>query len=129
MGAQVKARLALRPSTDRHELDGAWWPRTRSLQQELVDLFEAWPAEAGYISRVLFARRDWDDCPSLVDIPRRRGRVKAGALPADVAHHLVLVMLDGQRRSLVVVPPRAPEETAVRYLRAFDPYPGRATSG
>jgi hypothetical protein len=119
MDAHDKARLALALSADRHTLDGAWWPRSRVLSHELVELFAAWPADAGHISRVIFCPRDWDASPGTVPIPNRRGRVKTGLLPLDDTHRLVLMMLDGQRRTLAVIPQNAAEETATRYLRAF----------
>ncbi|GAB7006701.1 hypothetical protein JCM18899A_41740 [Nocardioides sp. AN3] len=119
MDTQDKARLALALSADRHTFDGAWWPRSRELGDELVGLFAAWPANAGYISRVIFCPRDWDDAPTAVPIPNRRGRVKTGFLPVDDTHRVVLMMLDGQRRTLAVIPQSAAPETANRYLRAF----------
>jgi hypothetical protein len=119
MDAHSKARLALTLSADRHTFDGAWWPRSRALSSELVELFAAWPPDAGYISRVILCPRDWDDAPGAVPIPNRRGRVKTGLLPIDDTNRLVLMMLDGQRRTLAVIPPSAAEETAMRYLRAF----------
>lgn len=113
------ARLALNVSADRRTLDGAWWPRSRALSEELIHLFAAWPIDAGYISRVIVSPGDWDDTPVKVEIPHRRGQVKTGVLPADTTHQLVLIMLDGQRRSLVVIPPGAAENTASKYLGAF----------
>lgn len=114
-----KARLALTVSADRHTLDGAWWPYSRVLSDELIRLFAAWPVEAGYISRVVVSPPDWDDRPVSVEVPHRRGLVKIALLPSDTAHQLVLIMLDGQRRSLVVIPPGATEETAAKFLGAF----------
>ena len=121
-----KARLAVTVSADRHTLDGAWWPYSRVLSDELVRLFAAWPVEAGYISRVVVSPSDWDDRPVTVEVPRRRGMVKIALLPTDTAHQLVLIMLDGQRRSLAVIPPGATEQIASKYLGAFD---GRRTLG
>jgi hypothetical protein len=114
-----KARMTLRPSSDRRTLDGAWWPCTRELEDELVSLFAAWPRGAGYISRVIVAPRDWDSTPSRVRIPGRRGLVKTDLLPKDTTHHAVLIMLDGERRSLVVIPPDASRDTAAKFLGAF----------
>ena len=124
-----KARLAVTVSADRHTLDGAWWPYTRVLGEELVRLFAAWPAGAGYISRVVVCPRDWDDRPATVDVPDRRGRVKIALLPTDTAHQVVLIMLDGQRRSLVVIPPAATDQTAAKYLGAFGPRHALAPDG
>ncbi|GAA1955840.1 hypothetical protein GCM10009798_13870 [Nocardioides panacihumi] len=114
------ARLTLNVSADRRTLDGAWWPQSRALSEELVRLFAAWPASAGYISRVIVSPRDWDDTPVKVEIPDRRGQVKTSLLPTDTVHQLVLIMLDGQRRTLVVIPPHATEKTATKFLGAFD---------
>jgi hypothetical protein len=124
-----KARLAVTVSADRHILDGAWWPYTRVLGEELIRLFAAWPAAAGYISRVVVSPRDWDDRPTTVDVPHRRGMVKIALLPSETAHQVVLIMLDGQRRSLVVIPPGATEQTAARYLGAFGVRRGLAPDG
>lgn len=113
------ARLAVRLTDARHTFDGAWWPHSRSLATELVHLFAGWPVGAGHISRVFVARADWDDQPSTVVIPGRRGAVKIGLLPADTHDQLVLIMLDGQRRSIAVLPSTATEPEAERLLRAF----------
>ena len=113
------ARLAVRLTDARHTFDGAWWPHSRSLANELVHLFVGWPVGAGHISRDFVARSDWDDQPSTVVIPGRRGAVKIGLLPADTQDQLVLIMLDGQRRSIAVLPSTATELSAGRLLRSF----------
>ena len=119
MGTLDKGRLVLNGSEGRPGLDGAWWPHSRTLDEELVHLFAAWPVAAGYISRVYVSPRDWDDIPVVVAIPNRRGRVKIGLLPADSTHQLVLITIDGQRRSLVVIPASASHQTAARFLGSF----------
>jgi hypothetical protein len=129
MDTHDTTRLALKISADRRTFDGAWWPHSRVLSEELVELFAAWPVEGGYISRVIFSVEDWDDRPDVVDIPNRRGRVKTGILPTDSTHQLVLGMLDGQRRTLIVIPPHIAEETAAKYMRAFDPTAYRVPAG
>lgn len=125
MGAHDKARLALKLSADRHQLDGAWWPRSRVLAAELPVLLAAWPSDAGYVSRVVCSPTDWEDRPHAVAIPNRRGLLKISSFPPDDSHQMVLTMLDGQRRSLVVIPPDATEAKAIWYLRHFDPRAGR----
>ena len=113
------ARLAVRLSDTRQTFDGAWWPHSRSLGTELAQLFAGWPRGAGHISRVFVAAPDWDDHPTTVVIPGRRGAVKIGLLPGGTRDQLVLIMLDGQRRSVVVLPSSATEMAAGRLLRAF----------
>ena len=113
------SQLALNVSSDGRTFDGAWWPRSRTLSEELVRLFAAWPEGAGVISRVYVSSRDWDDLPDTVVVPRRRGRVKIATLPPETVGHLVLIMLGGQRHTLSVIPPDATAETAARSLDAF----------
>ena len=112
-------RVAVRLSDARHTFDGAWWPHGRSLADELVHLFVGWPVGAGHISRVFVARADWDDRPATVTIPGRRGAVKIGLLPADTRDQLVLIMLDGQRRSIAVLPASTADLAAEHVLRSF----------
>jgi hypothetical protein len=95
-------RFALRPVHDRALPDGAWWPESRSLDDQLGGLFALWPAEAGRIVRVLYSPPDWDDHPRSVAVPGRR--IKTGSFPHDDTHQLTLSMLDGQRRSITVIP-------------------------
>jgi hypothetical protein len=89
------------------------------LDDELVHLFATWPVEAGYMSRVYVSPRDWDDIPTSVAIPHRRGRVKIGLLSADGANEMVLIMIDGRRRSLAVIPSSAPARKAASFLGTF----------
>jgi hypothetical protein len=114
-----KGRLALKASAGPQGLDGAWWPRSRRLDEELVHLFAAWPVGAGYMSRVYVSPRDWDETPISVAIPNRRGQVKIGLLPVDTANQMVLILIDGQRLSLAVIPPSAPHQTATTFMGTF----------
>lgn len=126
MSTKDSCRLALKLSADRHEFDGAWWPRSRVLATELPALLAAWPIESGYISRIFYPPPDWEDRPTAVPIPNRRGLLKTGNIPADDGHLLVLTMLDGARRSLLVIPPETTEEKAFLYLRRFGLRTGRS---
>ncbi len=102
--------LALRPVLDRQLPDGAWWPQSRSLGDQLVQLFDRWPDEAGRIVRVLYSPPDWDDRPREVSVGDHR--VKTGCFPEDDTHQLTLSLLDGTRRNITVIPPGATEQTA-----------------
>ena len=95
--------------------DGAWWPRSRSLQAEGADLLDHFPTLVGRIDRLLFSRPDWDDSMSdgrgVRSVLARRGRVKVGSFPSDDTHLMVLTMATGQRLKLLVIPSdTAPEE-------------------
>ena len=113
------ARLAVRLTDARQTFDGAWWPLSRTFSAEFVRLHDQWPPDAGYISRAFVARSDWDDPPTTVAIPGRRGAVRVGLLPSGTRNQVVLIMLDGQRRTIVVLPPTSSYLAAARIMRAF----------
>jgi hypothetical protein len=107
-------RLALRPVRDQALPDGAWWPASRSLGDELRGLFALWPDDAGRIVRVLYSPPDWDDQPRSVAVSGRR--VKTGSFPHDDTHELTLALMDGQRRTISVIPPETSTEDATEQL-------------
>ena len=128
MSTQVPSpRFALRAVPDRGLADGAWWPESRSLGDELTGLFSLWPAEAGRIVRVLYSPPDWDDRPRSVAVPGRR--IKTGSFPRDDTHQLTLSMLDGRRRSITVIPSDTPADVAGDVLDAVTSSAGAPASG
>lgn len=108
------SRLALRATAEPGLPDGAWWPRSRILGDELSELFEVWPSGAGHIVRVLYSPPDWDDRPRSAQVLGRR--VKTGNFPRDDTRRVVLTMHDGGRRSLVVIPADTSDERAMELL-------------
>jgi Family of unknown function (DUF5994) len=97
------ARFALRPVFDQRLPDGAWWPESRQLSDQLGRLFAMWPPDQGRIARVLYSPPDWEDHPRSVALPGRI--VKTGSFPRDDTHQLTLSLLDGSRRSITVIAP------------------------
>lgn len=125
-------RLQLGDGSSLGAPDGAWWPRSRNLQDEAADLVDHFPQSAGHIYRLLFSRPDWDD-PTLENgggvrrITAARGRVKCGSFPGDDTHRMVLTMSSGRRLSLVVIPWDAESSDGERVLAAagqIDATPG-----
>jgi hypothetical protein len=110
-------RLALRPVRDQALPDGAWWPASRTLGSELGGLFALWPTDEGRIVRVLYSPPDWDDQPRSVSVPGRR--VKTGSFPHDDTHELTLALMDGQRRTISVIPPETTTEDATELLEGM----------
>jgi hypothetical protein len=128
----VATRFALRSIPDRRLHDGAWWPESRHLTDQLGQLFALWPASAGRIVRVLYSPPDWDDHPRAVLVPG--GRVKTGCFPQDDTRQLILSMLDGSRRTITVVPPETSAAVAAGILDevhdvAGGEPPSRVTAG
>ena len=108
-------RFALRPSPGRKGPDGAWWPQTRSLGDQLPELIDQWPTVQGGVSRILYSPPDWDDHPHSVLVNGRR--MKTGSFPRDDTHQMTLVLHNGQRRVITVIPPETPRGEAMDLLR------------
>lgn len=102
--------FALRPRFDRDLVDGAWWPQSRSLNDQLKQLFAQWPPEAGRIQRILYSPPDWDDHPRIVSIPGRS--IRAGCFPRDDTHLLTLTLANDKRLRIQVIPPDATAQNA-----------------
>jgi hypothetical protein len=111
-------RFAVRATFDKNEPYAAWWPRNRTLADQLDDLFSAWPPHAGRIVRVLYSPPDWDDRPRSVAVAGRR--VKTGSFPRDDTHQLQLTLGDGVRRAITVIPPKTAAQAAHDILTAVE---------
>jgi hypothetical protein len=109
-------RFAFRATFDKNEPYGAWWPRNRTLADQLDDLLASWPPHAGRIVRVLYSPPDWDDRPRSVAASGRR--VKTGSFPRDDTHQLQLRIGDGVRRAIIVIPPATEARVAHDILTA-----------
>lgn len=112
-------RIRLDNSFSTGPLDGAWWPQSRSLQDEGADLIDHFPHRVGRISRLLFSRPDWDSiagAPGVRKIRAARGIVKVGSFPSDDTHLVVLSMATGDRLRLLVVPHDTDPELAEKIM-------------
>jgi hypothetical protein len=112
------ARFALRPATDLRRPNGAWWPDSRNLSDQLGTLFALWPPASGRIARVLYSPPDWDDHPRSVTLGDGR-RIKTGSFPHDDTHELTLSMMNGDRRAISVIAPETSADTAAEVLSGF----------
>ena len=106
--------LALRPVFDRDLPDGAWWPQSRSLNDQLKQLFALWPPDAGRISRILYSAPDWDDHPRIVDVPGRS--VRTGSFPRDDTHLVTVTLANHEHRRIRVIQPGATAASAQEIL-------------
>ena len=112
-GAQ-HVRLLLPPQAERSaraRFDGAWWPRTDDLGDQAGGLAaavgDAWHAR---VARINYNPTIWTATPRRI---RRDGTpLRMGWFPSPEPQELSLMLLDGRRVELLVVPHGAPADQA-----------------
>jgi hypothetical protein len=114
------ARLALKPvspSPRQVELDGAWWPRSRDLSDELPALADVLDPLWGRITRIAVNPRYWPVIPQRVFV---NGHVvKVGWFTTELDPHKIL-LLSGTSGpwDLLVIPPEVSAPSAARLMTA-----------
>ncbi|SED36428.1 hypothetical protein SAMN05428938_4705 [Streptomyces sp. KS_5] len=115
------ARLALRPvsrpSPGHVELDGAWWPRSRDLTQELPPLTDVLDPLWGRITRIAVNPRYWPILPRRIFVNGHG--VKVGWFTSELDPHKIL-LLSGTAGpwDLLVIPPATTDSSAARLMAA-----------
>ncbi|MEV5434070.1 DUF5994 family protein [Streptomyces sp. NPDC052701] len=112
------ARLRLAPPSDvpRH-IDGAWWPRSYDLLEELPQLLSGLPRAWGQIVSVLVNGTTWPVGPDRMLVGDQV--VQLHRTTAVHAPDTVVLLTPGLGRwDLLVVPPRTTEEAAERLMAA-----------
>lgn len=109
-------RLRLKPHVaSAGYVDGAWWPRSRSLRAELPELLEALRPRLGRIERLAYNLSDWE-------LTARKAVVGSELVRLDgffsQAPDLVTVVgaVGRTRMTLLVVPPETADVIARRVL-------------
>ena len=118
---RVDLRLRLDNGYQSGPVDGAWWPQSRDLLAEAVDLVENFPPPLNRIRKLLFSRPDWDTAGHTAGtqhVHTRRGSVEIGSFPSDDTHLMILTMGSGQRLKLLVIPSDTPAAEGEQRLRA-----------
>lgn len=109
-------RLQLKPYRSATEhIDGAWWPRSQRLVDELPELVASVFDRLGQIMVVGYHRNGWDETPLQAQIGGRTVELLGftGAEPASV----ILIGEDGHHLSLHVIRPDTSEEVARQALQ------------
>jgi hypothetical protein len=114
------ARLALKPvsaSPRSVELDGAWWPRSRDLTDELPALTDVLDPLWGRITRIAVNPRYWPIIPPRIFV---NGHVvKVGWFTTELDPHKILLLSGTTGRwDLLVVPPATSTSSAARLMTA-----------
>jgi hypothetical protein len=99
-------RLRLKPKAPpTGYVDGGWWPRSRDLTVELPALVHVLAIRLGRVSRVAFALEAWDNPPRQITVDGNS--VWLAGFHSQDQYVVHLSGSDGQRLSLLVVPPEA----------------------
>ncbi|MFI6663041.1 DUF5994 family protein [Streptomyces sp. NPDC050523] len=114
------ARLALRPVSpppEHAELDGAWWPRSRDMTQELPALADVLDPLWGRITRIAVNARYWPNLPRRIFV---NGHVvKVGWFTSELDPHMILLLsYTAGRWDLLVIPPETTVPSAARLMAA-----------
>jgi Family of unknown function (DUF5994) len=112
-------RLQLDPrSSDTAVLDGAWWPRSRELADELPALVHALAGKRGTITHAMLNVDDWE-LPHPRRIPAAEGPVRLGWYTSQPSGLLTLICDFGRERfDLFVVPVDASAPSAAAAMDA-----------
>ncbi len=112
----MENRLQLKPyrSVSEH-IDGAWWPRTTNLVDELPSLLTSVSERLGPVVMVGYRRNGWEDTPALVEIGGHT--VELLAFTSNEPSSVILIGEDGHHLTLHVIRPDAGEEVARQALK------------
>jgi len=110
-----KIRLELKPyrAVSEH-LDGAWWPRSMHLVDELPDLVASVSGRLGQVTMVGYRRNGWDETPPLAEIACHT--IELLGFTSDEPASVILIGEDGRHLTLHVIRPDTGEEVARQLL-------------
>lgn len=117
LDGESKARLQLtanRPASEHS--DGAWWPRSPRLAEELPGLVTSLSHRLRQVVMVGYRRNGWTDTPPLVEIAGHT--VELLGFTCDEPASVILIGDDGRHVTLRVIPPDASELVAQQALDA-----------
>ncbi|WP_241010917.1 DUF5994 family protein [Mycobacterium camsae] len=109
-------RLEIKPFRPISEhVDGAWWPRSTRLVDELPGLVTSLADQLGPIAMVGYHRSSWDEAPPLLEIGGRT--IELLCFSGDEPASIILIGQDGHHLSLQVIPPDASDQSGRQALR------------
>jgi hypothetical protein len=120
-----ETRLQLKPFRSAAEhIDGAWWPRSRHLADELPALAASVSDRLGPVVMIGYRRNGWDETPALVEITGHT--VELLGFTSDEPASVILIGEDGRHITLHVIGPDTSERAA---RQALDEARGAAQGG
>ncbi|MER5469062.1 DUF5994 family protein [Streptomyces sp. NPDC002935] len=122
------ARLALKTvSASRGSLDGAWWPRSRDLTDELSTLADVLDPLSGRITRIAVNPTYWPAIPDSVPVNGHLVKVRWFTTELD-PHRILLLSHTTGSWNLLVVPPETGAPAADRLMTAASDSSGPPTT-
>ena len=108
-------RLQLKPFRPALEhVDGAWWPRSTRLADELPNLMASVADRLGRVVMVGYRRNGWDETPALAEIAGHT--VELLGFASDEPASVILIGEDGRHLMLHVIRPDTSAEIARKGL-------------
>ncbi|OBF03519.1 hypothetical protein A5730_21945 [Mycobacterium sp. ACS4054] len=109
-------RLQLKPyrSVSEH-LDGAWWPRSTSLVDELPELVTSMSDRLGQVALVGYRRNGWHETPPLAEVGGHT--IELLGFTSDEPASLILIGENGHHLTLHVIRPDTSEDLARQALQ------------
>ena len=108
-------RLQLKPYRSASEhIDGAWWPRSYDLVEELPALVTSVSERLGRVVMVGYRRNGWHDTPPLAEIGGHT--IELLGFTSDEPASVILIGADGRHLTLHVIRPDTSQEVALQAL-------------
>ena len=111
----LRLRMREPASTDGH-IDGAWWPHSRDLVQELAPLLDELRVAGNPIGRVIYDRASWKAETRRVRVGDRVVRLGGFSMPDTEIVSFIDNTGSRKRLDVLVVPPDADPAYAERLL-------------
>jgi hypothetical protein len=110
-GPEHTPRLRLKPKAPSSgHVDGAWWPHSEDLSEELPDLLAVLSVRLGEIERVMFNLAEWAKMPRRLSTGGRS--VRLDGYQRQPVNTLEVQGVDRRKILLLVVPPSTEPELA-----------------
>lgn len=117
-GAASHPRMRLTPGRLPSEhIDGAWWPRTPSLADELPSLLSALSDRLGRAVMVGYRENGWTDAPPTLEIDG--SMVHLVGFVSDEPASVIVIGHDGHHVTLRVIAPQTADREAEQALNAI----------
>jgi uncharacterized protein DUF5994 len=110
-----ETRLQLKPHRGASEhIDGAWWPQSKCMVDELPGLLMSLSDRLGEVAMVGYHRNSWDETPPLVQVDGRT--IELLGFTSHEPATVIAIGNDGRHVTLHVIPPEAGEQVARQAL-------------